>query len=262
MSGGVKHMNNVMDVINKRASVRKFNDKPISEEIMSQIIHAAMRAPTAGNMMMYSVIKVKNKETLKLLSKSCDHQPFIERADTALIFLADMNKWHKYFLLNGVKEYAEKTNRTYDGPTIADFMLAVGDALIAAENTVVAAESFDIGSCYIGDIMENLEYHRDLLNLPEYVFPATMVIFGNYDHYPAVKDRFDEKYVVFDEKYHEFSDSELRDMFKKREASFNPETMKAFDNYAQAFYNRKIGSDFFDEMNRSISKAIKEWTNS
>mgnify|MGYP002225984529 CR=1 FL=1 len=57
-------------------------------------------------------------------------------------------------------------------------MLAVTDTAIAAQNAVVAAESFGIGSCYIGDIMENYEKQRRLLNLPDYVFPAVMLVFG------------------------------------------------------------------------------------
>ena len=57
-------------------------------------------------------------------------------------------------------------------------MLAVTDAAIAAQNAVVAAESFGIGSCYIGDIMENCDIQRSLLHLPDYVFPAVMLVFG------------------------------------------------------------------------------------
>ncbi len=57
-------------------------------------------------------------------------------------------------------------------------MLAVTDAVIAAQNAVVAAESLGIGSCYIGDIMEQYEEHREILQLPEYVFPSCMLVFG------------------------------------------------------------------------------------
>ena len=39
-------------------------------------------------------------------------------------------------------------------------MLAMADACIAAQNSVVAAESLGVGSCYIGDILENVEEHR------------------------------------------------------------------------------------------------------
>ena len=57
-------------------------------------------------------------------------------------------------------------------------MLACCDALIAAQTAVIAAESLGIGSCYIGDIMENYEAHRDLFGLPQYVFPICLLCFG------------------------------------------------------------------------------------
>ena len=60
-------------------------------------------------------------------------------------------------------------------------MLAVTDTVIAAQNAVVAAESLGLGSCYIGDIMENCEEQRRLLCLPDYVFPAAIVGIGMAD---------------------------------------------------------------------------------
>ena len=57
-------------------------------------------------------------------------------------------------------------------------MLAVTDCVIAAQNAVTAADSLGLGSCYIGDIMERCEFHRELLNLPDYVFPAVMLVIG------------------------------------------------------------------------------------
>ena len=42
-------------------------------------------------------------------------------------------------------------------------MLAVTDCAIAAQNAVTAADSLGLGSCYIGDIMEQCEFHRELL---------------------------------------------------------------------------------------------------
>ena len=63
-------------------------------------------------------------------------------------------------------------------PQEGDLFLACNDALIAAQTAVVAAESLGIGSCYIGDIMENYEAHRDLFGLPQYVFPICLLCFG------------------------------------------------------------------------------------
>ncbi len=86
-----------------------------------------------------------------------------------LVFCADCKKWYDAYLEAGC------TPRT---PGVGDLMLAVTDTAIAAQNAVVAAESFGIGSCYIGDIMENCDTQRSLLHLPDYVFPAVMLVFG------------------------------------------------------------------------------------
>jgi len=252
-------MNNIMEIINRRVSIRKFNNKPIAKEVMDDIVLAAMRAATAGNMMMYSIIKVQDKETLKQLSKTCDDQPFIADADTALIFVADLHKWHSYFQLSKVPEYAEKTGRVYTGPTLADCILGVNDALIAAQNATLAAESYGVGNCYIGDIMENIEEHRALLNLPKHVFPATMIVFGHYDHQPQPRPRFEKEFVVFDEKYKQLSNQDISDMFKTHEEKFAKQPVEGFDNYAQQFYNRKIGAVFFEEMNRSLKEIMKDF---
>ena len=56
--------NETLSVIHKRRSVRAYASTPIPEEIKNQIIRAAMRAPTAGNLMLYSIIKVEDHVNL------------------------------------------------------------------------------------------------------------------------------------------------------------------------------------------------------
>ncbi|MCK4552515.1 MAG: nitroreductase family protein, partial [Tenericutes bacterium] len=80
-------MNDVIKVINNRASLRKFSEEPVTKENIEIIINSALRAPTAGNLMLYSIIKVEDKDVLNTLSKTCDNQRFIKTASFALIFL-------------------------------------------------------------------------------------------------------------------------------------------------------------------------------
>lgn len=240
-------MNDVLKTLNEHRSIRNFNDEEISQENLDAIIEATLRAPTAGNMMMYSLIIVRNKKTLEILSETCDNQNFIKTADTAIIFLADMSKWAKYFKLNAIQYKAH----------MSDFVLALNDTLIAAQNSVIAAESLGIGTCYIGDIMENFEKHQEILHLPKYVFPCTMVVLGHYDQSPKKRNRFDKNFVVFSEKYQPLEDEKILEMFKDKEETFK--RSHPDKNFAKAFYNRKINSDFFKEMNRSIKKALDDW---
>ena len=78
-------MNEVLEVIEQRISLRAYSDIPISSEEEEAILHAAMRAPTAGNQMLYSMIIIRDQERKQLLSELCDHQPFIAKAPLMII---------------------------------------------------------------------------------------------------------------------------------------------------------------------------------
>lgn len=51
-------MNPVIETILQRKSVRAYEKKPVSPEARGQLLQATLRAPTAGNMMLYSIIEV------------------------------------------------------------------------------------------------------------------------------------------------------------------------------------------------------------
>ena len=240
-------MNEVIRQLHERKSVRVFTDRPISPEDKSAILTAATQAPTAGNQQMYTILDITDQGLKEQLAESCDHQPFIATAKMVLIFCADYQKWHDAFLSTGCAPRH---------PAVGDLMLAVTDAVIAAQNAVVAAQSLGIGSCYIGDIMENCELHRDMLNLPEYVFPAAMLVFG----YPTEQQLHREKparvameHVVHENGYRRMDNAEL-------EAMFTPRTgPKGYESWMQAFCNRKYNSDFSREMSRSVAEYLKSF---
>jgi nitroreductase len=255
-------MNETIRLIEDRKSLRRYADREIPEKLLNQVIHSAMRAPTAGNMMMYSIIVIKDQDIKNTLSETCDHQPFIAKAPVLLLFLADVEKWHRYFLLSDVLEYEKKRAGQYEFPTMADLMLGISDALIAAQTAVITAESLGLGTCYIGDIMENYEIHSKLLNLPKRSFPIGLLTLGYPVDGLAQKktDRFDPAYIVSQDRYQVLEDHEILKMFKDREGLFKEDNPYKAQNYAQMFYGRKCGSDFMMEMNRSIGEMLKNWT--
>lgn len=255
-------MNQVIETINNRVSLRKYDKKDISKEHLDIIIQSAIKAPTAGNMMTYSIIKITDENIKKKLSKTCDNQPFIAKAPVVLLFLADVQKWFDYYNVCNVDEIAIKNDREVNSPTMSEFMLSINDALIACQNAVIAAESLGIGSCYIGDVMENYEIHKELLNLPDYTFPAAMITLGYYpkDMKRVHRDRFCSEYVVFENKYHRLDEEELKMMFKSKEESMPKTNPFNAANYGQLFFMRKTSSDFVKEMDRSIKEGVKSFT--
>lgn len=171
-------MNETIGAIQNRRSVRAYQDRPVKRDTVDLIIRSAMRAPTAGNMMLYSIIEIENQTIKDKLAVSCDNQPFIAKAPLVLLFLADYQRWFDVFIASDVRSYCEAEGKKLRLPGEGDLLLACCDALIAAQTAVIAAESLGIGSCYIGDIMENYEYHKELLDLPQYAFPIALLCFG------------------------------------------------------------------------------------
>jgi nitroreductase len=252
-------MNETLQVIHNRKSIRVFQDKIIDRETVDAIIQAAMRSPTAGNMMLYSILEIEDQTLKDKLAVFCDNQPFISRSPLVLVFLADYQRWFDYFILSGVENLCAARREEVRRPGEGDLMMAANDAVIAAQTAVIAAESLGLGSCYIGDILENYEEIRDLLQLPKYVLAATMLCIG-YPHPKAASrlptSRFDQKYIHFKNSYHRLEEDELGAMFKD---SNRPHLVVGAENFSQDFYLRKFASDFSVEMTRSVREMISSW---
>ena len=257
-------MNPVLKVIYERKSIRSYENRDIPEDIKDEIIKATMKAPTAGNMMLYSIIEVTDQSKKDTLAKTCDNQPFIAKAPLVLLFLADYQRWYDYFINSEVPELCKRMNIEMRRPQEGDLFLACSDVNIAAQNAVIAAESLGVGSCYIGDIMENYEIHRELFDLPQYVFPMVLLCFG----YPTEQQkkkaqirRTDKKFVVFKDKYRRLNKEEFNNLHKDLEEKvFKVKNfIPGAQNIGQQIFLKKFNADFSKEMSRSVRKILQNW---
>lgn len=252
-------MNETIKLINNRMSLRKYSDKKITDEELDIIIKSAMRAPTAGNMMLYSIIIIRNEKTKETLARTCDNQPFIKNSDVILVFLADLQKWYDFYEVSDVLKYCKENNLEYRTPDEGDLFLAMQDAIIAAQTGAIAAESINIGSCYIGDIIERYEEHKELFKLSKWAVPVCMLCLGHYESEERrITERFDKEYIAFKEKYKRFNKEELQDMYKDK--IFSENNIYKAKNFGQFNYGRKTGAEFSKEMGRSVREMIKNWT--
>lgn len=240
-------MNSIIQNLFNRKSCRMFTDKEIDMNDKKLILESAMQAPSAGNQQMYTILDIQDKKIQETLSKSCDNQPFINQAKMVFIFCADFQKWYDAFESSGC--HPRK-------PGVGDLLLATSDACVAAQNAVVAAESLGIGSCYIGDILEQHDLHRELLHLPQYVVPVCMLVFG----YPSnsyknqVKPtRCKLEDIVHVNTYQKKSVDQLQSMFAYKAQGKN------YEEWIQAFCTRKYNSDFSREMTDSVKKYINQF---
>lgn len=239
--------NPVYESLTVRKSVRAFEEKPVDEALRQKILLAAAAAPTAGNQQLYTILDIRDEELKKRLSLSCDNQPFIAKAPMVLIFCADAQKWYDAY-----QEASAQPRK----PGAGDLMLCVCDAAIAAQNAVTAAESFGLGSCYIGDIMEQCETHRHLLQLPVWVFPAVMLVIGWPTRQQKEREkpqRFALQHIVHEDVYRRMDVAELRSMLHARSGQ------RGYEDWVRAFCERKYNSAFSVEMSRSVAEYLKEF---
>lgn len=241
--------NSILSALAARKSVRVFTGEPVTAQERAAILQAAFAAPTAGNQQLYTILDITDPALRHTLAELCDHQPFIEQAALCLVFLADCHRWPRVYRAAGSQPRPAGAG---------DLLLAVADSCIAAQNAVTAAESLGIGSCYIGDVLENAEQMRQALCLPPLVVPAAMLVFGRPTQQQKKRPkprRFDEAAVVCQNTYRDRTEAELRADFAARAGRAGYD----FDKDLQAFCARKYNSDFSREMSRSAEVYLQEF---
>lgn len=237
-------MNEVLRQLAERRSVRAYTDEPVSDADRAAVLQAAFDAPTAGCQQLYTIIDVTDPKLKHELAETCDHQPFIERAPLVLVFCADHQRWFDAYRLAGAEPRQ---------PGEGDLVLAVLDAAIAAQNAVTAAHSLGLGSCYIGDILENRARVIELLGLPPLVVPAVMVVVGHPTPQQLTRakpQRFASEFLVHDNVYRRLGAGELRAMFEGHTHG------QGFDTFLRAFCARKYNAEFSEEMTRSVAAYL------
>ena len=193
-------MNSTLDLIQAHGSVRAYKSDPVPETMLETIVAAAQRTSTSSNMQAYSVIAVTNAETRAQLMRLCGNQAHIAQAPLFLAWCADLARLDRVCELRGYTQVAEYTE---------NFLIAAVDAVIAAQNAALAAESLGLGICYIGSIRNNPREVIRLLGLPRHVFPVTGMTVGFPSKPASLRPRLPMNTILHREHYHAEHDAEL-----------------------------------------------------
>jgi nitroreductase len=132
-------MNETLKVIANRRSVRSYKDAQIKDDELNTVLQAGLMAPTGHNDQSWYFTVIQNKALLKEISDCCK----MEMQKTGIAWMIGMAK-------------NEKLNIFYNAPTSIvvstrkDAVTPSADAAAAVENMLLAAESLQIGSCWIG----------------------------------------------------------------------------------------------------------------
>lgn len=146
------------EVINKRYSYRRFDQRNVEDATLNQIFELARLAPSSGNLQSFRVVVVRDLETKQKLRHAAAHQEFIELAPVVLVICA----------VPGEQEprYGQRGRDLY----------ALQDATIFGAYVQLVAVDMGLATCWIGAFREHRV--RDALSLPEELQPVTLMPMG------------------------------------------------------------------------------------
>lgn len=164
-----------MNAILNRKSIRKYKDIKIRDEIIEDLLRAAMAAPSAGNEQPWEFIVLRDKEIMKRITEFHPYSTMLLNTDTAIVVCGDVEK-------ERFKGYW------------------VQDCSAATENILLAAEEKGLGAVWLGiyPMEERITPLKELLNLPESVIPLSIIPVGYPDEQKKAEDRFNRERIHYD----------------------------------------------------------------
>jgi nitroreductase len=170
---------NFEEVLRKRHSIRRFEEKEVGEEKIKKILELANLSPSAGNLQAGSVVIVKDKEIKEKISQAALGQDFIVEAAVVFVVCANLEE--------SAQKYGKRGRELY----------AIQDATIFASYLQLAVTSFGLGSCWIGAFEESEV--SEILKLPKEMRPIAIILVGEPAEKPYLTRRKNLDEIIYKE---------------------------------------------------------------
>ena len=207
-------MNETINVQLDHRTIREFKDEKLDDSILNKLLDVANRAPTSNGLQLSSIIKITDQEIKNQLAKNGE-QEYMRRAPYLWIFIVDLFRNYTIATENG------EENDQMIG--FDRFMQGYNDAMIAAQNVTVAAETLGLGVNYFGNIHNNTQRVIDLLDLPKLTYPVVGLGFGLPNQEPQLKPRMSMDIKTFENHY------EVYDNYMEKIADYDKEMTTYYD---------------------------------
>jgi len=175
----MKQFNSLMDLINKRRSIRSYKKQEVEEDDLNYILEAFRKAPSAKNLQPWKLIVVKDNKKINDLAIACNNQTFLTEAPVLIVACARESE--AYEMMGGYMN---------------SYPIDVG---IAMEHLILAATERGLGTCWIGAFREKLV--KDLLDIPEDVRVVAITPLGVPAEEGKIKGRKAINEIVCYDKY-------------------------------------------------------------
>jgi nitroreductase len=158
---------NTLDTIHTRRSIRKYEDRPLSAEVVQKLLAAAMQAPSARNQQPWQFVVIDERPLLGQIGQMLSNARMAQQAPLAILICGDLH---------------EETSPGY----------WVVDCAAAAENMLLAAHALGLGAVWTGVYPreERMATLSQLIGVPSHVIPHSLIVVGYAAEEVPPQDRY------------------------------------------------------------------------
>jgi FMN reductase (NADPH) len=177
--------NPIIETMLNRKSIRKYTDEVPPDEVIRAVVRAGQQAPFAAQLC--SVLLTRKTGV-----------PF----GAPLLFTICVDL-HRMEIIMNRRGWKTVTN------DLSILVFGIQDASLMAENMVIAAESFGMGSCFLGAAPYMADKIARKYKLPPRVFPLVQLVMGYPAENPPPRPRYPLNFTLFEDSYPEFSEEDI-----------------------------------------------------
>jgi nitroreductase len=233
--------NPVIGTMLKRKSIRRYTKEAPADEVISTVVRAGQQAPFA-----YQLCSV-------LLSRDQKRNPF----GAPLLFTICVDS-HRHEQIMARRNWRMAQN------DLSLLLFGIQDAALVAQNMVVAAESLEMGSCFLGAAPYHAEAIIKKYHLPPRVFPLVQLAMGYPAEDPPPRPRYPLSFTLFEDEY-----PNLTEEMVEQAMTIMDEGYLAQDYYRKANYQIPLAGEreetfTFDDYSwtEHISRKTGQWLTS
>lgn len=172
-------MNQALEAVQTRRSIRRFTSEPVSRESINLILKTAMCAPSACNQQPWHFVVIDDPGIMDTLSSIHEGVTFVKDAPCAILICGDT-----------------------EGAPFVDFWR--DDCAAATMNILLAAHSLGLGATWTGvgpSSRHTAARMRDILSIPDGYTPFSLIPLGYPGEQKRIADRFDPAKVHYNSKW-------------------------------------------------------------
>ncbi len=215
-------------------SIRSFTAEKLTQEQVETLIAVAQHTASSSFLQAYSIIGVTDEAKKEILAEIAK-QPYVAEASHVFLMVVDQHRNQQI-----------ATENQQDASVVSSmdrFMQGYADALLAAQNIVIAAESLKLGTVFLGSLLNNAPKLIELFHLPEYTFPVLGIAIGYPNQKPQLKPRLPKKFV-----YHENEYIPQKDLV---------EALHEYDKVVTTYYDLREANKRVDSFTNQVTKGMK-----